>query len=119
MPVIRSLMMFIVVLLLALGPGQHAHAAGVSPDIGAVIATHQDAGGCASAMALQGKAEKHDGNCAKMTCCLGAMCVFAGLPMATAFATPLIASALPLSAVTAALTGRNVAPPLDPPRSFA
>ena len=110
--------MVVVVLLLALGPGQHAHAAGPTADIGAVLSTHQDTDGCASVMGVQGKAEKHDGNCAKMSCCLGAMCVFAGLPLATPITTPLAASALPLSAATAALKGRDVAPPLDPPRSF-
>lgn len=120
MPLIRSFMMFVVVLLLALGPGQNVHAAGMGSDMGTAISTHGDPDGCASAMTLQGQSQKHDaGRCAKTNCCLGAICVFTGLPTMAALATPPATAALSLSAVTTALKGRDVAPPLDPPRSFA
>lgn len=86
----------------------------------ATISAHGDPDGCASAMALKGQAHKHDaGGCAKMSCCLGAMCVFAGLPSAAAVANVPATGVLSLSSATVALNGRDVAPPLDPPRSFA
>lgn len=122
MPLIRSFTMLIAVLalLLAVAPGPRVYAAGMGTDMGAAISAQQDADGCASAMMLQGQSGKHDaGGCAKMNCCLGAICTFAGLPVTAAVAKPMSAATLSLFAATAALTGRNVAPPLDPPRSFA
>jgi hypothetical protein len=105
-------------LILPLGPGSSAHAADMSGDMRVVVSTHQD--GCDPSVMPHGQTEKHDaGGCGKMQCCLGAACVFAGLPAAAVGATPVSATALTLSAATAFLTGRDVAPPLDPPRPFA
>lgn len=120
-PLIRPFVLLIAVLamLLAVAPGSHAYAA----DMGlgtAISSSHGDPDGCASAMTLQGQSQKHDaGGCAKMNCCLGAMCVFAGLPSTAVVATAPAAVVLTLLSATAALNGRDVAPPLDPPRSFA
>ena len=119
MPLIRSLMMLIAVvaLLLAVMPGSQAHA--VSMDMGTTVSGHVASDGCAPAVASHGQTERHDaGGCGKMQCCLGAICVFAGLP-AAALAVPVSTATLDLSVATAFLTGRDVAPPIDPPRPFA
>lgn len=119
MPLIRAFLMLFVAfaLLLAVGPGPRAYAAGMD----AALSAQQDPDGCDPAMTPHGPTEKHDaGGCGKMSCCLGAVCVSAGLTSAmVVLATPVSATALDLSAVTALLTGRDVAPPLDPPRQFA
>ncbi len=104
-------------LLLAVGPGLHAYAAGM----GSAFSAQQDPDGCDPAMAAHGRTDGHDaGGCGKMQCCLGTSCVSIGLTTAAAvLATPVSATALDPSAVTAFLMGRDVAPPLDPPRPFA
>ncbi|WP_370677994.1 hypothetical protein [Pleomorphomonas sp. PLEO] len=117
---IRSVVMLIAAfaLLLALGPGPRAYAGGMG--MGDALSAHQDADGCDPAMMSRGQSEKHDaGGCGKMHCCLGATCVFAGLPAAWSLLTPMSAAKLNLSPGTALLTGRDVSPPLDPPRPFA
>jgi len=105
-------------LILAPGPGPGAYAAGM--DTRTVISAHQESGGCAPARMPHDQTDKHaaDG-CGKMQCCLGATCVSAGLPGTAAGATPMPGTALSLSAATAPLVGRDVAPPFDPPRPFA
>lgn len=120
-PLIRPFVLLIAVLamLLAVAPGSHAYAAVMGAGT-TMSSSHGDPDGCASAMALKDQTQKHDaGGCAKMNCCLGAMCVFAGLPSTAVVATAPATAVLSLSSVTAALNGRDVAPPLDPPRSFA
>ena len=107
-------------LLLVLGQGHVTYAAGMGSEMGAVLSAHQDADGCAPAMMLHGRTEKHHaGGCAKMSCCMGTICVFAGLPATAIAVVPTSGMVLNLFAATAALTGRDVAPPLDPPRPFA
>jgi hypothetical protein len=120
MPLIRSVAILIAAfaLFLALGPGPRAYAGGMG--MGDALSAHQAADGCDPAMMLHGQPEKHDaGGCGKMHCCLGATCVFAGLPTALILLAPMSADELNLSPVTALLTGRDVSPPLDPPRPFA
>lgn len=120
MPLIRSFVMLVVALVLAFGPVQHSHAAGMGSGLETTILAHRDPEGCASAMALHGQTQKHDaGGCAKMNCCPGAICVLAGLPAATALAVPMAAAMLNLLATDSFLSGRDVAPPLDPPRPLA
>lgn len=121
-PLIRSLVTFMaaLALILVLGPGPIAYASGMGPDAGAAFSAHQDSDGCASTMMPTGQTDRHPaGGCAKMSCCLGAICIVAGLPAMTSFVVPTSATMLNLSAATAALTGRDVAPPFDPPRPFA
>lgn len=103
-------------LLLAVTPESGVHAAGM--EMGATIASaHDAADGCANAAGSADQTDKH-GGCAKMLCCLGNACVFAGLPATMVVGKSLSAGGIPLSASTTPLTGRDVAPPLDPPRSF-
>lgn len=116
MPLIRSVVMLIAAfaMLLALGQGPRAYAAGIDRT---AFSVHQDVDGCAPATMPDGQSERHDdGGCGKMHCCLGVACVFAGLPVTSIFITPVLATAPNPSAATAFLTGREVAPPLDPPK---
>lgn len=106
-------------MLLALGPGSHAHATGMGSQM-AIVSTHGDPGDCAPASALHGQTDRHDaGGCAKMSCCPGTICAFVGLPATAAFVTPVLTAGIVPSANATLLTGRDVAPPLDPPKSFA
>lgn len=108
----------VVALFLAVVPGMGAHAAGIGMGT-AIASTHHDADGCAKAGPSHPETDKHGaGDCAKMLCCLGTACVFAGLPATMVFDKPLSIGTAHLSAVTTLLTGRDVAPPLDPPKSF-
>lgn len=113
------LLFVVVALALTLGSGTHAYTGGTGMDA-TVVAAHGDASDCAKATTLQGEAGKHDaGGNSMMGCCPGAICTFAGLPATSPLvATAATTTALP-SVTTAALTGRDVSPPLDPPRSFA
>ena len=108
----------VLALLLALSPGPHAHAAGMAGE--RMASAQQDREGCASPMASHGKADRQDaGGHGKMQCCVGAVCVVAGLPTATVLATPASDDMPVLPAADTFLTGRDVAPPVDPPRPFA
>lgn len=108
----------ILALLLALWPGPQAHAAGMGGEKMAL--SQQEPAGCASSVAPHDKTERHDaGGHGKMSCCVGAVCVVAGLPAASVIATPLSSVLLDLAIADTFLTGRDVAPPVDPPRPFA
>lgn len=120
MHLMRPFVMLIALLalLLAVVPGSPAFAWGMGAD-SAMSSAHGDADGCAPAMTGQDRTEKqHAGSCGKMHCCLGAVCVFVGLPAMATGAIGVPTETLRLFAATAAMTGREIAPPLDPPRSF-
>ncbi len=115
----RALPFFVAVLalLLALWPGSYGHAA----DMGGprMVASPQTAEGCAPSVAHHGKTERHDtGDRGKIACCLGAVCGVAGLPTTSMPPTPLSSGARVLPSADTFLTGRDVAPPFDPPRAF-
>lgn len=115
----RSLAILVAVLslLLALSPGSHGYAAGMG--VGKMASSQHEAKGCAPT-ASHGKAERQDaGGQGKMLCCVGAACVVAGLPSMASFAAPLSSVALDLPVIDTLLTGRDVTPPVDPPRPFA
>ncbi len=120
MDFLRSFMLLFAAfaMLLAVTPGTGVHAAGM--EMGSTIVSAQnDADGCAKASLSDHKPDTHGGSdCAKMLCCLGTACVFAGLPAATVAHKSLPVAAMHVAIATTLLTGRDVAPPLDPPRSF-
>ena len=112
-----AILVAVLALLLALSPGPHASAAGMGGE--KMASSQQGPEGCASPMAPHGKADRHDaGGQGKMQCCVGAVCVVAGLPTATVLATPASDDMPVLPAADTFLTGRDVAPPFDPPRPF-
>jgi hypothetical protein len=120
MNLMRPFVMLIALLalLLAIAPGSQAVAMGMGADM-AMSSAQGDSDGCASAMTGHDRTDKqHAGDCGKLHCCLGAVCVFVGLPAMTTGAMQVPTEALRLPAATAAMTGRDVAPPLDPPRPF-
>lgn len=117
---IRSLAMLMAVFALLLTPGVGSRDYAYGMAMGTALSSHHDVDGCASSARMDGQADRHDaGGCQKMHCCLGTICVLVGLPAATTAAMPLLANSINLSGATASLTGRVVAPPLDPPRRFA
>ncbi len=106
----------VLALLLALWPGSHGYAA----DMGGqrMVASQQKVESCASSMAHTGKTERHDaGERGKMPCCLGVVCAVASLTTTSMPATPPSSGARVLPSADTFLTGREVAPPFDPPRS--
>lgn len=107
-------------LILALVPGPLAYAGSKDASMDTVFCAHLDLDACAQTMTAQTKAGKHGvGSCDTVSCCLGAVCVVAGLPPTTAITMPMSVTERTLPRQSVWLTGRNVAPPLDPPRSFA
>lgn len=113
-----AILVAVLALLLALSPGPHASAAGMAGE--KMASAQQGPEGCASPLASHGKADRHDaGGQGKMSCCVGAVCVVAGLPTATVLAMPASDDMPVLPAADTFLTGRDVAPPVDPPRPFA
>ncbi|CAI9403433.1 hypothetical protein ANOBCDAF_01112 [Pleomorphomonas sp. T1.2MG-36] len=113
-----AILVAVLALLLALSPGPHASAAGMGGE--KMASSQQGPERCASPMASHGKADRHDaGGHGKMSCCIGAVCVVAWLPAASVIATPLSSVVLDLAVADTFLTGRDVAPPIDPPRPFA
>jgi hypothetical protein len=122
MSLIRSLATLIAVfaLILALVPGPRAYAVGMGANMDTAVCTHHDPDDCGLSSMDGGKLGKHGvGSCDVFNCCLGAVCVFAGLLPTTAVTMPALLPAQRLPGVFASLTGRDVAPPLDPPRPFA
>jgi len=112
------MLMAVFALLLTPGLGSRDYAYGIA--MGTTLSSHHDVDGCASSARIDGQTDQHNaGGCQKMHCCLGTICGLVGLPAATTVAMPLSATTVNLSGATASLTGRVVAPPLDPPRRFA
>lgn len=110
-----AILIAVLALLLALWPGSHAYAVGMGAE--KFVSSQQRSEGCASS---HHGPERHDGDDrGQAQCCVGAICVFAGLPAATEPATPMSALALDLPVADTFLAGRDVAPPVDPPRPFA
>lgn len=121
-PVMRPVIMFLAVfaLILALVPGPRAFAGAMDARVGTTICIQHEADGCAPAMTDHAKPGKHGfGSCNTAHCCLGAACVFAGLPPTVALVVRNSTTERGLSGLAAALAGRDVAPPFDPPKSFA
>ena len=113
-----AILIAVLAVLLALSPGAHAHAAGAGG--GKMASSQQASEGCVSSMASHGKADRHDaGGHGRMSCCVGAVCVVAGLPAAAVLAMPASDDMPVLPAAETLLTGRDVPPPVDPPRPFA
>jgi len=106
-------------LLLVVGPGYSAHAGSQGLDGGRpMVSAQMDSAGC-GARAAEHHPEKPQDADHRMSCCVGSVCVIGGLPVAT---TPLVppagATIDPLVTATS-LIGRDVAPPLDPPRQIS
>jgi ammonia channel protein AmtB len=105
-------------LILSFGAGSEAYAAS-STTMATVASAHNADGCCApSAAGHHDKAAKHGGTCGLSGCCSGAMCGIASLSPSAGLVAPALMAKLGLSAATAALSGRAIAPPLDPPRPF-
>lgn len=119
---IRSLVQLIAAfaLILALVPGPAAYAAGMGTSMETAVCTQHDIDGCAPSKTAAGPAEKHNaGSCDVLNCCLGAVCVFVGVLPTAAETMPTLVPAQRLPGPFASLTGRDVAPPFDPPKPFA
>lgn len=107
-------------LVLALVPGQRAFAGAMDAAMWTTICIQHEADDCAPTMTDHAKAGKHGfGSCNTANCCLGSVCAFTGLPSTVVFAVRDTMTDMGLSGLSAALSGRDVAPPLDPPKSVA
>lgn len=106
-------------LLLAVGPGGGAHAAGVGLDgVQAQVSAQMDGAGCGGS-ADEHRPEKQPDAGHRLSCCIGTVCVSAGLPVAAILVTPPADALIDPTVTAALLTGRDVAPPLDPPRRMS